>query len=80
MAATIKITSTFSITGIATGALIVIIGYHAVRWFAPAHLREGPRAAGHAYEERTAFSVGNVETPEGDVSTYKTYDEDGTER
>ena len=31
---TIKFTSTFSITGIATGTLIVIIGYHAVRPFA----------------------------------------------
>src|SRR5205823_4337843 len=60
---TIKITSTFSITGIAAGTLIVLIGYHAVRPFAPAHLREEPQAAGRAYEGGTAFSVGNVETP-----------------
>jgi hypothetical protein len=31
---TIKFTSTFSITGLAAGTLIVIIGYHAVRPFA----------------------------------------------
>jgi xanthine/uracil permease len=31
---TIKVTSTFSIAGIATGTLMVIIGYHAVRPFA----------------------------------------------
>ena len=73
---TIKITSTFSITGIAAGTLIVLIGYHAVRPFAPAHLREEPQAAGRAYEGGTAFSVGNVETPEGEVSPYRTDDEE----
>jgi xanthine/uracil permease len=31
---TIKVTSTFSISGIATGTLMVIIAYHAVRPFA----------------------------------------------
>jgi hypothetical protein len=36
--------------------------------------------AGRAYEGGTAFSVGNVETPEGEVSPYKTDDEDGKER
>jgi hypothetical protein len=55
-------------------------GYHGVRWFAPAHLREEPQAAGRAYEGGTMFSVGNVETPEGEVSPYKTDDEDGKER
>jgi uracil-xanthine permease len=77
---TIKITSTFSITGIAAGTLIVLIGYHAVRPFAPAHLREEPQAAGRAYEGGTGWSLGNVETPEGEVSPYKTDDEDGEER
>ena len=77
---TIKITSTFSITGIAAGTLIVLIGYHAVRPFAPAHLREEPQAAGRAYEGGTGWSLGNVETPEGEVSPYKTDDEDGKER
>jgi xanthine/uracil permease len=75
----IKITSTFSITGIAAGTLIVLIGYHGVRWFAPAHLREEPQAAGRAYEGGTAISLGNVETPEGEVFPYKTDDEDGKE-
>ena len=76
----IKITSTFSITGIAVGTLIVLIGYHGVRWFAPAHLREEPQVAGRAYEGGTAISLGNVETPEGEVFPYKTDDEDGKER
>ena len=39
----IKFTSTFSITGIAAGTLIVLIGYHAVRPFAQ-RLQEEPQA------------------------------------
>ena len=35
----IKVTDSFSITGIAAGTLIVVIGYHLCRRFAPAHLR-----------------------------------------
>ena len=49
---TIKVTSTFSIAGIATGTLMVIIGYHAVRPFArrlPASA-EIPDAEGRAYQ------------------------------
>ena len=67
-------------SGVAAGTLIVLIGYHAVRPFAPAHLREEPQAAGRAYEGGTGFALGNVETPEGEVSPYQTDDEDGTER
>jgi uracil-xanthine permease len=36
---TIKFTDDFSITGIATGTIIAIFGYHIVKPFAPAHLR-----------------------------------------
>jgi xanthine/uracil permease len=45
---TIKFTSTFSITGIAAGTLIVLIGYHAVRPFAQ-RSRGQPQAGGNAY-------------------------------
>jgi xanthine/uracil permease len=48
---TIKFTSTFSITGIAAGTLMVLIGYHGVRPFArrppdPSPVREGGYAGG----------------------------------
>ncbi|MGV9236125.1 uracil-xanthine permease family protein, partial [Streptomyces nigra] len=36
---TLKITDTFELSGIALGTLVVITGYHALRAFAPAHLR-----------------------------------------
>jgi hypothetical protein len=34
-----KFTGTFSLSGIALGTLVVITGYHALRAFAPAHLK-----------------------------------------
>jgi uracil-xanthine permease len=66
----VKFTKDFSITGIAAGTIIVLVGYHVVRWLAPAHLREEPQAAGRAYEGGAMISAGNVETPEGDVSPF----------
>ncbi len=36
----IKFTKNFSVTGIAAGTLIVLIGYHLCRWLAPRHLRD----------------------------------------
>jgi hypothetical protein len=44
---TIKVTSTFSIAGIATGTLMVIIAYHAVRPFAR-RLPDEPQPGGGA--------------------------------
>ncbi|MGI9007686.1 MAG: hypothetical protein ACR2FU_16060 [Streptosporangiaceae bacterium] len=67
---TIKFTSTFSITGIAAGTLIVLIGYHGVRIFRRSGMRDEPAAAGRAYEGGTMFSTGNVETPEGELSPF----------
>jgi uracil-xanthine permease len=67
---TIKFTSTFSITGIAAGTLIVLIGYHAVRPFARRPLDE-PQAAGRAYEGGSMITTGNVETPEGEILTQR---------
>ena len=66
----IKFTKDFSITGIAAGTLIVLIGYHTVRWLAPAHLREEPLGEGRAYEGGAMISTGNVETPEGIASPF----------
>jgi len=37
---TMKFTDTFSLSGIALGTLVVIIGYHTLRAFAPAHLKK----------------------------------------
>ncbi|MDT4908483.1 MAG: hypothetical protein QOI69_1724, partial [Pseudonocardiales bacterium] len=67
----VKFTKDFSITGIAAGTIIVLVGYHFVRWLAPAHLREEPQVAGRAYEGGAMISTGNVETPEGEVSPFK---------
>ncbi|MEV7031743.1 solute carrier family 23 protein [Streptomyces sp. NPDC093272] len=35
-----KFTDTFSLSGIALGTLVVIVGYHTLRAFAPAHLKQ----------------------------------------
>lgn len=67
---TIKFTSTFSITGIAAGTLIVIIGYHGVRVFRRGGMRDEPAAAGRAYEGGTMFAAGNIETPRGELLPY----------
>jgi xanthine/uracil permease len=67
----VKFTKDFSITGIAAGTIIVLVGYHAVRWLAPAHLREEPQGAGRAYEGGTMISAGNVDTPEGEASPFR---------
>jgi uracil-xanthine permease len=67
----IKFTSTFSITGIAAGTLIVIIGYHGVRLLGRGGLLDEPVAAGRAYEGGTMIATGNVETPEGEVSPFR---------
>jgi xanthine/uracil permease len=66
----IKFTNNFSITGIAAGTLIAIIGYHLMRWLAPPHLREESQGPGRAYEGGAMISTGNVETPEGEVSPF----------
>ncbi len=68
---TIKFTSTFSITGIAAGTLIVIIGFHGVRIFRREGMKEEPVAAGRSYEGGAAISTGNIETPEGEVSPFR---------
>jgi uracil-xanthine permease len=68
----IKFSDTFSITGIAAGTLIVLIGYHSVHWLAPQALRREPQTAGRAYEGGAAISTGSIETPEGEVSPYRT--------
>jgi len=46
----IKFTGTFSITRIAAGTLIVIIGYHGVRVFRREGMLDEPAAAGRACE------------------------------
>jgi hypothetical protein len=37
---TLRITDTFSLSGIALGTILVLAGYHALRLAAPAHLHE----------------------------------------
>lgn len=38
---TLEFTDTFSLSGIALGTVVVIVGYHALHAFAPAHLKAG---------------------------------------
>jgi uracil-xanthine permease len=71
----VNFTKNFSITGIAAGTIIVLVGYHFVRWLAPTHLKE-QLAAGRAYEGGAMISTGNVETPAGEVSPFRSEPED----
>ncbi len=69
---TIKFTSTFSITGIAAGTLIVILGYHGVNVFRRQYpMVDEPAAEGRAYEGGTMIATGNIETPEGEVAPFR---------
>jgi len=67
----LNFTSTFSISGIALGAIIVLIGYHGVRRFAPTHMRMEPQGPGRAYEGGAMISTGAIETPEGEESPFR---------
>jgi xanthine/uracil permease len=74
---TIKVTSTFSIAGIATGTLMVIIGYHAVRPFArrpPDEIRRSPdepQPGGGADEGGTMIVTGHAEIPHDEGLAYR---------
>jgi len=65
---TLKITDTFSITGIAIGTILVLVGYHLVRPFA-GHLRE-PQVAGTDYEGGTSIATGRVDTAGGELQPF----------
>ncbi|HEY2044776.1 MAG TPA: solute carrier family 23 protein [Jatrophihabitans sp.] len=67
----IKFSDSFSITGIAAGTLIVLIGYHGVHWLAPRDLRVEAQGPDRGYEGGAMISTGNVETPEGELSPYR---------
>lgn len=67
----IKFTNAFSVTGIAAGTLIVIIGYHGVKVFRRLGMLEEPVAPGRSYEGGAMISTGNIETPEGEVSPFR---------
>ncbi len=71
----VKFSTDFSITGIAAGTLIVLIGFHLMRALAPAHLRE-PVEGGRAYEGGAMISTGNVATSAGERSPFHEGPED----
>jgi uracil-xanthine permease len=73
----IKFSDTFSISGIAAGTLIVLIGYHGVHRLAPRALRLEPQVAGRGYEGGAMISTGAIDTPDGEVSPYRTDDPKG---
>ena len=66
----IKITSSFTLSGIAFGTIVTILAYHMLRLVAPPHLREEPQAAGRVYERGAGLVVGDVVTAQGEVSPY----------
>ena len=66
----IKITSSFTLSGIALGTIVTILAYHMLRLVAPPHLREEPQAAGRVYERGAGLVVGDVVTAQGEVSPY----------
>jgi xanthine/uracil permease len=71
---TLKITSSFSLTGIALGTIVTIAAYHMLRLVAPAHMRDEPQGTGRVYEraaEGVGMVVGDVETPQGEVSPFR---------
>jgi uracil-xanthine permease len=54
-----QITDDFSLDGIALGTVVLLAGYHLLRWLAPAHMRE--TLDHHApYDEGTAIAVGQT--------------------
>jgi xanthine/uracil permease len=67
----LKITSSFTLQGIALGTIVTIVAYHMLRLVAPPHLREEPQVAGRVYERGAGILVGDVETPEGEVSPFR---------
>jgi len=67
---TIKVTSTFSIAGIATGTLMVLIAYHSVRPFARRPPDE-PQPGGGADEGGAMIVTGNAEIPNAEGLAYR---------
>ncbi|MFI6155110.1 uracil-xanthine permease family protein [Kitasatospora sp. NPDC051170] len=59
---TLKITDTFSLSGIALGTIVVVTGYHALRALAPAHLKEQEPLldAGTSSYDRTGAEEGRT--------------------
>ncbi|HEX6937719.1 MAG TPA: solute carrier family 23 protein [Actinomycetes bacterium] len=54
-----QITDDFTLEGIALGTIVLLGGYHLLRWLAPAHMRESLEHHA-AYEEGTAIAVGHT--------------------
>jgi hypothetical protein len=53
-----QITDDFTLEGIALGTIVLLAGYHLLRWLAPAHMRESLDR--HTYEEGTGVAVGHT--------------------
>jgi len=49
----------------------VLVFYHFVRPFAPAHMRQEPQGRDRSYEGGALISTGAVETPEGEESPFR---------
>jgi uracil-xanthine permease len=54
-----QISDDFTLEGIALGTIVLLVGYHLLRWLAPPHMRES--LDHHApYDEGTAIAVGHT--------------------
>ena len=67
----LKITSSFTLSGIALGTIVVIVAYHMMHLVAPPHLREEPQVAGRVYERGADLMVGEVRTEQGEISPFQ---------
>jgi len=54
-----KVSTDFTLEGIALGTIVVLAGYHLLRWLAPAYMREA-LDEGKGFEEGTAIAVGEA--------------------
>jgi len=54
-----KVSTDFTLEGIALGTIVVLAGYHLLRWLAPAYMRDA-LDEGKGFEEGTAIAVGEA--------------------
>jgi xanthine/uracil permease len=61
----LKITDNFELSGIALGTIVVITGYHVLRAFAPAHMKERMKDEEPLLDSGTSSYDAGSETPAG---------------
>ncbi len=54
-----QVTTDFTLEGIALGTIVLLVGYHLLRWLAPAHMRDSLDSPA-GYDGGTAMAVGDA--------------------